>query len=509
MKKYGFQIFVLILFVALGSSLLKYEPQGVHSWAQSDRYSVAYHYLDEVNFFKARTHTLTSNDGRVGVEFPIVQYTAARLASLTVRDYLPYIYRILTGIIFAFGCYKFLLVFPFTVHLKSFLYLLLISPIVLFYQFNFLPDVAALGILFWSLSFLVKFQNNGTLSNMSLALLLGALATLTKTSCGIYLIALVAVFAFKFKQYKPFEIVKMGGLILALVILIISYDYYAFHKVNQDYWSVVFMSSTNTIGSWQELVSVWKNSQVWFGDYLSSAQYILLVVVIVALWVRRKSVRIFSMKTSVVFGWISLTGVLSFSLLFGKQYSNHDYYIICTFYPLFAWFLVNSLNQLSNRGWLYRGIVIPIIFVLGVYHFVEIQDNAQARMGEYYWAQDRAIINETHWMKDSFKELRDANVSSNARIFVLYEFGPNSCLVGFNRRGKVFNHEEMERETKDHLNYWKDRINPEYFIIRSHWITHLEKDQPSWLEGSDLIFEKEVPIPESTDSYMLYKFKQS
>ena len=78
-------------------------PRGLHTWAQSDRYSIAWHYMNGTPFFSPRTHCLESKNGRVGVEFPLVQFISGRIARSVNQDRLPVIYRFLTALILFSG----------------------------------------------------------------------------------------------------------------------------------------------------------------------------------------------------------------------------------------------------------------------------------------------------------------------------------------------------------------------------------------------------------------------
>jgi len=476
-------------------------PKGVHSWAQSDRYSVASQFVDDLDFFEPKTHSLTSEEGRVGVEFPIVQFISAAFSKpFGGKSILPFVYRFLTGLVMALGIYRLVNVFQIPEKLKIFSALFCLSPLALYYQFNFLPDAASFGLLCFGLSYVISFRRKSKTHLMLLAFAFLALASLVKTSSGVYFIALMGTIVLWPKsQLSYVRKAQIIGWAIGLSCIVIAYDYFYFYEVNKSYWSVIFMSKTQPLASWVDFASVWKNVRVWLGDYFSTSQYILMIGVVYTLIVRRKSIKGMPRNPLTLFAFISLLGVIAFSVLFGNQFSNHDYYFLCTFYPLFIWILVNTIALSWGKGWLYQGLYYPILLFLSFYHLAEINSSAKARFSEHYPISHRVIDNETKWMTNGAEFLDEFDPNREKRILVLYEFGPNTCLVHFDRKGKVFNHEEMNRDTKDHLEYWKERIDPSYFIIRKQWSSHLEEDYSKWLEDARLVIQE--------SDFSIYEFK--
>ena len=133
------------------------KPCGVHQGAQCDRASLAQ------NFFYGGMHLSTPEvnenrciDGIVSCEFPIVSYTAAALYKCFAYD--ETWFRLLSYLLFSIGSLAlFLLLKRWLNTVLSFALVLLIqaAPVMLFYSANFLPDIAALGLVFiaWHLIF--------------------------------------------------------------------------------------------------------------------------------------------------------------------------------------------------------------------------------------------------------------------------------------------------------------------------------------------------------------------
>jgi hypothetical protein len=454
-------------------------PSGVHSWAQSDRYAVAKQFLSHDDFFEPRTFDLSSEDGKVGVEFPLIQYISARIAEITSPQLLPFIYRALSGLVFLLGLLIFLDAQSMKSWAKAILLLLLLSPLIWFYQFNFLPDISSAGFIFLGFASLQKYFKKSELRFAIYCVLFTGLATLIKTSSGVFFIAFSISICWKILNDQQLKsLLKIIPIILCSMMLIVAYDYYFFYDLNRRLWSQVFMSKSNPILSWGEFVSVWKNMKVWRYDQWSIWQFVTLLLLVFS------SLGLKGFWTKKIFAnWLFRTlilsglGVLCFFVLIGQQFSNHDYYFICTFYPLFAWFLTLVYGKILAVAFRFKQVLIFVLIAFGIANtFVGIA-HTTARFEDNYAIKDRVIINETTFMKDAAAELDSVGLNRGISMFVLYEFGPNTTLIYFDRKGKVFNHEEMSR-AGDYFITWFNKLNPEAIAIRKTWLSHLKRDQP-------------------------------
>jgi len=476
-------------------------PEGVHSWAQSDRLSIALNFVDNYSFFEPRTHSLMSENGEVGVEFPLIQYIVAGFKRAIPGTNVSTLYRWVTGFFMTMGLAWFVASFRFHSSIRIPLFLLCLSPLALFYQFNFLPDGSALGLLLGSLGFLNRYLHGKGFKNALLSVLLVGLATLVKTSCGIFYISISSVFVIDLFFESQRRKGSIGAVIAAIAfgIFIYWYDLIHFFERNEQLWSVVFLSKPLPVKSWEEVVAIWKNTSTWRLDYLSFVQYTLLAAVLGTLITRKKKlpslIKDPSFRTLVA----SAIGATIYSLLIGMQFSNHDYYFLCTFYPIFIWAILLGIKSLSNSTQLNIEVWKAVLFALAIIHTGVSLHKAQSRRSEHYAVRDRVILNETKWLNGSEEFLQQHGVPEDSRIFVLCEFAPNTSLVYLQRKGKVFNHEEMSRE-RDHIDYWQDRIKPDYFIIRNKWLDHIPEKQPHLGNESELLG--------ANDHFSLFKFKK-
>jgi len=491
---------VLVIYAALGVWFGHGMPEGVHSWAQSDRLSIALNFVDNYSFFEPRTHSLMSDNGEVGVEFPLVQYVVAGLKKAMPGLNLTTTYRWITGLFLSFGLAWFVASFRLHRSISLPIYVLCLSPLAFFYQFNFLPDAAALGLLLTSLGFLNNYIRQASLLPGLLTVLFAALATLVKTSCGIYFISITSVFLIDlfFNAGR-----RLKGLIpaigaIGLGLFIYWYDLIHFFQRNEELWSVVFLSKPLPVKSWDEVMAIWKNTRTWRFDYLSYIQYILGAIVISTIFIRRLKlpsiVRDHAFRTLIA----SMLGAIIYALLIGMQFSNHDYYFLCTFYPIFIWGILYGLRAISSTTQLNIEASKAVVYTLAVIHLAVSLDIAQNRRSEHYHVRDRVILNETKWLQGSAEFLLSSGVPKDAKVFVLCEFAPNTSLIYMDHKGKVFNHEEMSR-SRSHIDYWQGRIKPDYFVIRNKWLDHIPEKQPHLTEISEIVA--------ANDEFSIFKFQ--
>src|ERR1044072_7597338 len=136
-------------------------PFGIHEWAQGDRLALAINFYDNgMDFLHPATQNLSSDNGIVGVEFPIQAYLAAGIAHLFGRSSISLIFRLLDILISVVGLY-FLFRAAFNAT-RDFLFSLFVPvfifccPVYIFYAGNYLPDPAAASVSFIALYCLLE-----------------------------------------------------------------------------------------------------------------------------------------------------------------------------------------------------------------------------------------------------------------------------------------------------------------------------------------------------------------
>jgi hypothetical protein len=446
-------------------------PHGLHAWAQADRFALASNYFNEDRgFFDPATYSVMSQNGDTGVEFPLLPYISALLG--TSQKSVAWWFRILSALVVILSITEWSrLTLPNRPKWTLFLpYLMFLgSSSFLFYAFSFIPDLAALGFALVGMAHAVAFHKKKRLVHAFVAVAFFVLAALTKVSAGMYLLLFLLWLLVHYKQYPRRQLV--GVLISSLVgiALIFSYDYFLVFEKNKSLWAVVFMSSPNPIG-WNDVIKSFKDAAYWFPQVLSF--YTLpLVFVLCILGIVRLNRRFNTLKTTLVLG-VPLLGFIGFWVLFGRQFGHHDYYWLASYLPgIWGLMWFGSNQALRKPLWL-----LPLA-ALAVGGAVDATYRSNRAHNDEFKYRKGTIVNRTKWMLGGAESLDSMGISRDATIFVLYDFAPNLALSHFDRKGIVFNHEQMARN-EEHLKYWVDRIQPDYYLLHSKWQGDLQKDQP-------------------------------
>lgn len=449
-------------------------PQGVHTWAQSDRYALALGYAAGDPLLQPTTFALYTKNGRVGVEFSGIAWISAKLAVLfNARDYLPGIFRFLSAFWVLASLY-FTGLFIFNQHywLRIIFALFgLASPVLTYYAFNFIPDAHGFAFALAGLAFYIKFLKRNSHKFLILALTFCGLAGLFKLSSAIYLVAILAHQVWLFIIQKSSTKNALITLILSFLFLtlIAYYDYQYFIKVNKELWSAVFMSAPNPVQSRKEVNDVFIGMLYWRSEYFNPIQYfVLFAVLFYGLFIFRK-LHVYRSFTILI-----VLGFGAFFMGLGKQLIHHDYYVVSVFFPfillVFAMTLYKIMNSFTHK-------TLAMIAVLAGAVYFQSTSKIIARTQDVYHFRKGEIRSDIDWLRNSHTLLDSLGVQKTDKIFVLYDFAPNTSLIYFGRKGLVFNHEQMSRK-EPHLEYWLDRIRPNYLIVPTIWENQFKKDKP-------------------------------
>lgn len=449
-------------------------PQGVHTWAQSDRYALAIGYLNGDPILEPTTYALFTENGRVGVEFSGTAWLSAKIATIfDAKDLLPGIFRMLSAlwvILSLWLCGRLILGSEYVLRVVFALFCLS-SPVLGYYAFNFIPDAHGFAFALTGITFYMRFLRQSEIRFLLPAMVLCGLAGLFKLSSAIYLIAIAGHQTWLYIQKKGNSVyfILTGLISSALLAGVAFYDYQYFIKVNKELWSAVFMSAPNPVRSFKELSDVWIGIVYWRSEYFHPAQYLILLFCLISGVMHFKKMHVYRSFTILIF-----TGFLGFLWGLGKQLIHHDYYVISVFYPfIFIVFAIGLRHYLSTYPVKIKAL-IGIIFTI---FYFQSSEKITARTGEVYTFRKGEIRSDIAWLKNGKNILDSVGIGAHEKIFVLYDFAPNTSLVYLDRKGMVFNHEQMSRK-EPHLEYWIDRIKPEHFVVPNLWNDQFEKDKP-------------------------------
>ena len=499
-----FGIFILMVFLSHFKTWNDL-PRGLHAWGQSDRYAISQRYTETgMDIFTVSTFNMASENGRTGAELPLSQYIAASLAQLGLQPYLPFLNKLINLLIFSLGFFAFVRSFKIDdVWLQSVLIVLVMSsPVLMFYAYNFLPDAAGLGFVLYGYALLLRYRDNQAMRWIYIMLAVGTLGALIKLSTAIYLMAnllFVAIALLRTKSWKKLSTLLVGG--IASAVIIGAYVQYGMIAVNERFWSVVFRAHANPISSISDFSDVILGMAYWRTEYLSILTSIVVLLLLIVLIVK-------IVKKQIVLRWdgmlfhtlIVCLGLFLFIMVLGKQFVHHDYYIIATFLPLIFmgiyWFAKHGLPKVN----IHPGLLRLLITLPAILYFYSTPSKNHRRLGDPYKMRKHVVHNYTNNLNGASEASIKAGIAEDDLIFVMYTEAPNLPLVYFNRKGMCFNAEELARK-EPFVEYWLRKLEPAFIICPGSTFKEFERDQndllenlkPIQVEGDFIILKRKQP----------------
>jgi hypothetical protein len=457
-------------------------PRGIHQWAQADRLAVCMRYIDGKSLNDPATLSFKTSDGNVGVEFSGFQYVLAQIVRIGYPEkWLPFLYKITTFILFFTALFflSFEVMKKEKLLFKSAIFIgLLSSPILIYYGYNFLPDILALSLILGAFYFYFKDLNHFIL----LILFLSGLSMFIKTSSGIYFISFFGVFFLKNIRKINLKLVLITSLFLIIISSIAYYDYFLVNQRNKELHSVVFLSSPRPVTSWNELVTIFDVASRFKSEYFNGSQQILLILLTLFSILNFK--KIFSVNDK-IFSLLLILGLFSIVLLFGVQYMNHDYYFIGNFMPFILFLVLKSVAYFTEFIQPRTSLFLALFFA--TISFSQGNSRYFQRMSEIININGYPESYPYKWLVDA-KEKLSPFLKKDDFIFVVYVPEPNHSLVYLRRNGATFNAEEMSRDNSP-FNYYIEKDGNEYVLCKTNNIDRLRADQSDFIDKSTIKFQ--------------------
>jgi hypothetical protein len=401
---------VFIIAVSAASLLFYYHiivfspPQSVHRWRQTDSASIALnYYMHGMKFFRPETHSLSSDGNKTGYaagEFPLLYYSVAALYKI----FGPHdaVFRIFNMLIFFSGLYALfrtsLILVKDTLSSVFVVMLIFSSPAAAYYGCNFLPDSAALAMVFWGWFFFFKQHrssgrnevpetrtrkekdtddsfNSGIIemnrTSSGISVFFFTLAALLKITMAISLGTLLILLAFE--SFRNRHDRKLKFMILQVItgfILTGLWYLYAI-RFNSVHSSTVFLTS---VTPWwaadpekrKEITSfiIDRNLNLYFS-------YGMIVFVLICLFILvflRKNISR-PLKLIIV---SMLAGGFIYANLWYNQFQYHDYYFIVLLAPV-ALLLAGAIAALPAkwkklRAWPLAGVAMTVFIIFNIIH---------------------------------------------------------------------------------------------------------------------------------------------
>lgn len=481
----SFVILFLFFFLFVFLPYANEKPRGIHQWAQADRLAIAERFIENRAVTNPATLSMKSDDGRVGVEFSGYQYLIAQPFKWGLNhDYLPFFYRFLTFSIFFSVFY--ILVFKllknegFWFKIAAFIGLFS-SPILLYYGYNFLPDIIALSLVLVSLYLMhLNFEKF-----IFYILLISGFSLFIKTSSGIYFISFFAVYFLTHFRTWNTKLTKALLLFTAIAGSVAYYDYFLVSVRNKELYSYVFLSGTMTANSWDQFWEIFTTARRFLMEYFNGSQWFVLAILLFYNSINFKKWK--AKKTYIGLGVFVILGLLAIIILFGVQYKDHDYYVLGTFMPIILFFSLKTIAQIAEYIPPKTSLILASLFA--IVSFTQGSNRYFNRMSHAVNINGTIEPYERDWLIDTDKKI-EKYVPKEAWVYAVYVPEPNFALVYLNRKGATFNPEEMSRDNSP-FNWFLKEQNVKYVVCSQRFKAQFYKDQAAFLAKTTLLFEDE------------------
>jgi hypothetical protein len=382
-----------------------------------------------------------SFNGITGLEFPIIQYIAAIFYK--IFGFHDFIYRIIMGAIVFGGCFSVWKISEFFIQKTTHRYLIFTlwysSPILTYYTFNYIPDIAAMSftLMAWHQFFKYYF---GIIPKNSINkyLLFTTFAGLLKVTFLISHFSILALLLLQKTQPDSFRVKLILKPITILkffipFIFIAAWYGYANHLTVTN-WNFHFLQKMNPAKTFADLI---ENTRFAF-DTWSSRIYLTTALMAMATFYVTSLIKYH--QNLDILGWISVFlfgGFLAIFILFNGQFKHHDYYFTALF-P-FAFFALLWLYQIHIGNKLVFTGIFAIASIIGLWTipFYNAFHSKQI-LRRTFTKQDYYCQNVIDNIEDysAVKDFIDQHLKSKTNeIWTAFDNSPNVSLYLLKRQG--------------------------------------------------------------------------
>jgi hypothetical protein len=221
--------------------------------------------------------------------------------------------------------------------------------------------------------------------------------------------------------------------------------YYLWNKHLAAENGTLFLGELIPAKNWDDFVYRFtKTKNNWLYHYFTNVHYWIFASVIVVLlsfcmykFFRRKNDVVTSEKTATISLWwlcgIMILGNIIFFIAMIKQFQNHDYYFIDSFFLPILLLLILLLNKLPRMSNYIQGFVALLVTTFLIFFMLKDVKEMQVKRRAKWHGPDseRTIKN----YQGSEQYLDSLNISKDAKILTLYAYPQNTAFIMMNRKG--------------------------------------------------------------------------
>ncbi|MPM05240.1 hypothetical protein SDC9_51528 [bioreactor metagenome] len=466
-------------------------PWGIHIMRQSDSLSFASQYYNHgYHFFEPQLFNLKNADGKAACEFPLLYYITALLYLVFGKNFL--ILKLLNLSVLYFGIFN---IFRLACGiLKDYFYAALIalflftSTVFNYYSFNYLPDSAALGLVFSGWYYIFRYLSGRRKKALVAGFVFFTMGSLIKITYLINPLSIMVLAAFslikKNKGYIPAEkcrkIIWYGIAGILPVAIWTGYVLWYNHINHSTSFNTTILPIWNM--SHSSISNVWDHMRhYWHSNYFYQSSFHLLFVFIVLqiIMLRKSDLRLIMLLC------ILLLGSAAYWMLFYSQFQDHDYYFLA-FFPFVLFLLlsvIRTMQKVSSRLFLHVAlkIVIAVIIVAGInYSRMKLSQRYNAKPDQYSITSFRIQQNK--------REIDKLNIPADAKILVAPDPCQNGGLFFLNRMGWTL--DSLSDVTADTIQFYKNK-GADYVLLATSDSACLSAGSAS---GEQVLIGKDIGV---------------
>ena len=253
----------------------------------------------------------------------------------------------------------------------------------------------------------------------------------------------VALLGFEFLRILRKETTFLDKLLPVAISIIVFLSYYFWNKHLAAEHGTLFLGKLLPANDWADFWDRMRAAKEnWQYHYFGKIHYRLFLIILVSsiLYliykkIRSKDVEVQGKKSLSlwIFVVVVLLGYVLFTITMAKQFSNHDYYFIDTYFlPLLLLFIL-ILNVLPKVKSYKSGIIFFIISAIFVVLMIINVSETQKTRRRIDKGRDSERTIKNYQGSEQF--LDSLGVSKEAKIFSLWSYPQNTPFILMNRKG--------------------------------------------------------------------------
>jgi hypothetical protein len=451
--KFRFEI-ILLLFIFATTAILQWPylfefPGYIHGWAQVDRYALSMGFLRN-GFDLLHPETFVYNPIYPGdfliqststisaIDFPLHDYFVALWMKITgVQS--PWLFRVYVILMGCVGLYYLgklaRLILEDEVKALFVVAFAAFSPVFVYYQGSLLPSVPSLALSIVGVYHYFVFRAGREVKHLHVSMVFLGVALLSRTT---FVIPFIAILGMEFLSIVKERKIEWKRYIVVLPIVVIFFLYRWHNDALRNEFGSMFLHrlipAESREEAWFLLNYIWEH---WRLAYFSSAHYwaisAVLVVVVVCFFAKKLNTQ--SGNLLISYSGIYVLGCLLFAAAMLKQFQDHDYYFLDTFYLpciLLVIALLSFLPKAINK--MHRAIYLAVFAAFVGFAF---KMPIKSQRSRHEAGTNNRLQNTIENFTGSAEYLDALGVPRNATMLVVDAVAPNMPLTLMDRKGLV------------------------------------------------------------------------